>query len=294
MYKSNLIISDLSGIGKVALLPMISIASVAGLELSILPTTILSSHTGGFPNVYIDDYSDGMDAFLNQWMGLDMEFNSIITSYFKNPEQIERIKDFITSEQAKNAKLIVDPVMADNGKLYRGFTNEHVKSLRILCGRANLIIPNFSEANLLTASNYDEAKASEKEIMTLIKKLKSLGSKSVIISGIAQEKKIIIAYYDEKKDDYGLIHTDRIGDKFFGTGDMFTSVVASCFLQDVDLKSSIKLASEWINTCLKHSIELNNKENRNKIFGISYEKYLGELAQKINELKNNKEIYNER
>ncbi len=285
MQKSNLIVSDLSGIGKVALTPMISIASVAGLDLSILPTAILSSHTGGFPKVYIDDYSEGMNAFLKQWKELDIKFDSIITSYFKTAKQIETIRAFSKSKQAKNAKLIVDPVMADSGKLYKGFSDEHVRGLRELCKGADLIIPNFTEANLLTDSNYDEEAASDADIIKVLKKLKKLGSKNVVISSVARNEEIIIAYYTEKNDDFGFIKAERVGDKFFGTGDMFTAIIASCFIQGIDLKEAIKLASEWISKCLRHSLKLNEKQNRNKIYGISYELYLADLAQKITELK---------
>ncbi len=285
MSKRILLSGDLAGVGKVSLTPMSTIINCAGIELASLPTTILSSHTGGFKNIYINEFTDGMKGFLNAWQDLEIDFDAIITSYFRTYEQIEIFDKFL-SNKAKTF-LIVDPVMADNGKLYSGFDKRHVSSMKKLCKKAELIIPNFTEANLLTASSYKEGSASHKDIESLSLELSDNKTKSVVITGICQKDKLLISYFDKNTGESDIITSDKLPYRFFGTGDMFTAIVSSMVVNDISLSAAVKVANDWIHTCLVDTI----KSARDIKYGVLYEQNLIKLIQNIQkekEIKNGK------
>ena len=147
--KKILIANDLPGIGKVALAPAIPIFACCQIETMLLPTVLLSSHTGGFKNIAIAEQTEFMRQSLFQWENLELKPDAVLTGYFRNPEQIELMVDTIEKLPA-STKLFVDPIMADNGKLYSGFTAEHVEAMRKLIQQADVIYPNITEACLYT------------------------------------------------------------------------------------------------------------------------------------------------
>ncbi len=281
MQKKALLINDLSGIGKVAMSPMNSILNCGGLDVSLLPTCILSSHTGGLKGVHINDYSDGMDGFLSQWKELGIKFDAFITGYFRSEKQIDKILDFKTSTQTKETILIVDPVMADGGKLYSGFTLEYVQKINTLCNEAELILPNFTEACLLSGRPYIEEAANIEEIKELTLALSEGLKKSVIITGTKLKDELIIAYFDKKTNKFGYQTSQKLPYNFFGTGDMFTAIISTCFIYNIDLEKSVKLANDWLLKCLKHTIDI-KKDIR---YGICFEPFLKDLIEAIEILK---------
>ncbi len=271
--KKLLLVNDLSGIGKVALAPAITITNCLGFEVSTLPTCILSTHTGGFPDIYIDDYSKGMDGFLAQWQDLDLNFDALITGYFRNAKQIKKVLDFKEKTPAKNATLIVDPVMADNGKMYSGFDKNYVQYMNELCVKADLILPNFTEACLLTNKNFREENADLATIKELCLELSDKGKRSVIITGIKTSDDLIIAYYDKNIGEFGYESCEKLPYNFFGTGDMFTSIVSGKFLKGDSIKEAVRFANEWILKCLTYTIESNTDIK----YGVKFEAFLKDL-----------------
>ncbi len=273
----NVLINDLSGIGKVALSPMTTILNCSGLEIVSLPTTILSSHTGGFDDIFIDRYNDQLKEFLKQWQGLNIDFNSLITGYFSSKEQIENIIAFKNTKQCANAKLIVDPVMADNGKLYSGFTKDYINTMKKLVKNADLILPNYTEACLLTSSKYNEDNATINEIKSLTLALSQNKNKNVIITGIKKPKTILISYYDKKNDKLEIIETEKLPYNFHGTGDIFTAIISSYYLQNISIQQAIINANNWLLQCLKYTILL----KRDLKYGVRFEPFLKELITLI-------------
>lgn len=180
--KKILIANDLPGIGKVALAPAIPIFACCQIETILLPTVLLSSHTGGFKNIAIAEQTEFMRQSLCQWENLELNPDAILTGYFRNTEQIELIIDTI-EKLPEPKKIFVDPIMGDNGKLYSGFTAEHVDTMRKLIQHADVIYPNITEACLLTETAYPSGKITMDFTRELAKKLAPLGPKHVIITG---------------------------------------------------------------------------------------------------------------
>ena len=180
--KKILIANDLPGIGKVALAPAIPIFACCQIETMLLPTVLLSSHTGGFKNIAIAEQTAFMKQSLKQWQELDLKPDAVLTGYFRNSEQIELVVDTIGKLPA-STQVFVDPIMADNGKLYSGFTAEHVEAMRKLIQKADVIYPNITEACLLTDTPYPSGKITMDFTRELAKKLAELGPEYIIITG---------------------------------------------------------------------------------------------------------------
>ena len=180
--KKILLANDLPGIGKVALAPSIPIFACCQIETMLLPTVLLSSHTGGFKNIAIAEQTAFMKQSLNQWRELELNPDAVLTGYFRNAEQIELIIDTI-EKLPESTQIFVDPIMADNGNLYSGFTAEHVEAMRKLIQQAQVIYPNITEACLLTETAYPSGKITMDFTRELAKKLALLGPKYVIITG---------------------------------------------------------------------------------------------------------------
>lgn len=200
--KKILIANDLPGIGKVALAPAIPIFACCQIETILLPTVLLSSHTGGFKNIAIADQTEFMRQSLYQWENLELKPDAVLTGYFRNTEQIELMVDTI-EKLPKSTKIFVDPIMGDNGKLYSGFTAEHVDAMRKLIQHADVIYPNITEACLLTETAYPTGKITMDFTRELAKKLAPLGPKHVIITGCPDSEELTgVQLYTKETDSF--------------------------------------------------------------------------------------------
>ena len=155
VQKRIILANDLSGIGKVALTPAIPIMACCQIETILLPTILLSSHTGGFGQIAIQELLDFTKQSLEQWKALNLKTDALFIGYCRQMEQLKVLLDYYTS-QSPDALLIVDPIMGDHGKLYSGFTEEYIQQMRSVCSKEDIILPNLTEAALLTQTEYLE------------------------------------------------------------------------------------------------------------------------------------------
>ncbi len=281
--KHIILANDLAGLGKVALANQIPIMACAGIETSILPTVILSSHTGGFEDIYINDYTIGMKGFLKQWNKLDVQMGALLTGYLKNKQQIDILLEFMQQKLLKDASLIVDPVMADNGKFYAGFNKDYAEKMKQLCSRADYITPNITEARILTDCDDIRVKSYCKgDVEKLLLKLKDLGAKNIVITGVSlDDDNLAVAYYDSKADKAGYVFTPKLKQQFFGTGDLFTAIISACILHKIDLGAAVNFAVKWLEKCLNYTIGL----DRDLKYGVEYEGFLADFIKEINALR---------
>ena len=219
--KRIILASDISGLGKVAVTAALPLFAVCQLEVSVLPTVLLSSHTGGFPNVYIDDYTIGMQAFLKQWQSLEIGFSALVTGYLKSSQQIASLIDFLERE---NIPLIVDPIMADNGKLYAGVPESTIGLMRSLVECADYAVPNYTEACLLADTPIAE-QITPDEARALVDAVRELGAKSVVITSAVVNGTNAVIGYDHVAGEYFTIPFELIPVYFPGTGDTFSAVL---------------------------------------------------------------------
>ena len=183
-------IHDLSGFGKCSLTVALPILSAAGIETSALPTAILSTHTGGILGYTYRDLTEDMRPFMKHWKELDIRFDAVYSGFLGSFEQLDIVKEFFSLFKREDNLILVDPVMGDNGELYKIFTPKFAKGMRSLCERADIIVPNLTEAALLLGEPYQAGPYTKAYIDGILHKLSQLGPKQVVLTGV---------YFDEKE-----------------------------------------------------------------------------------------------
>ena len=179
-------IQDISCYGQCSLTVALPILSSFGIETAILPSSILSTHTGGFTGFTIHDLTEEMPAIVNHWEKEHIRFDAIYTGYIGDARQFEIIRH---TRRLLNdgGQLLVDPAMADNGKLYPALTEDIVEGMRTIVREADLILPNLTEAAFLLDEPYMET-YSRDDIEGILKRLAAMGAKTVILTGVSYEE----------------------------------------------------------------------------------------------------------
>ena len=154
MTKKIAVINDLSGFGRCSLTAAISVISAMGIQACPLPTAILTAQTG-YPHYYLDDYTDKMDIYRQEWQKMGQHFDGIYTGFVASEAQIDQIFHFIDTFYTSDTFLLVDPVMGDDGIKYDMFTPKLLEKMNALVGEADIITPNLTELWLLTDGSYD-------------------------------------------------------------------------------------------------------------------------------------------
>ena len=253
--KRIMTIQDISCIGKCSLTVALPIISAAGIEAAIVPTAVLSTHTQ-FTGFTFRDLTDDMESIADHWKKEGFNFDAIYTGYLGSECQIDIVRDYFKSFKGTNTKIIMDPAMADNGKLYVGFNEQFAKKMGQLCGEADIILPNISEACLMLGEAYPGENAKEDVIKDLILKLTKLGSKIVVITGVelADGTFGFMGYNTEEKEffSYGV---EKVPHKSHGTGDVFASAFTGALMNDFDVEKSLEIASNYTAACIRNTYE---------------------------------------
>lgn len=264
-------VNDMPGVGKIALSAMSPILSINGIDVSYLPTALVSN-TLDFGKFDILDTSDYMDKTVDIWNELGFKFDCISTGFMINPKQIEIVEKLINNHQDKKDLLVVvDPIMGDDGNLYNGIDESNVSIMRKLSSYADILIPNYTEACFLTDLYKCKNSITKEEAKYLIDKTKTLGCKSVVITSVVVDNKHFVIGYDNKLNKYFNIEYDYIDVRFPGTGDIFSAVLISNVLNGKDLFDSTKHAMEIVK-----EIILNNIDKKEKFYGVDIERYISE------------------
>lgn len=275
-YKKILTVQDISCVGQCSLTVALPILSACGLETCILPSAVLSTHSVGFTDYTFRDLTDDMPKIQEHWQREGIMFDAIYTGYLGNIKQIDQVKQIFSSMGTKECIRFVDPVMADGGKLYPGFDESYVAAIKKLCQSADVILPNITEACLLTGTDYKE-KYDEAYIHTLMQKLSQLGAGSVIMTGVgyASDKTCIVAYDNGQ---YYYYEHDKIDTICHGTGDIFASALVGAVMNGLSIETSIKIAADYTLQCI-----VNTQEDKKHWYGVHFEPVLHQLISYINE-----------
>ena len=279
MQKKVLAINDISCVGRCSLTVALPIISATGVECSVLPTSILSTHTGGFTNFTFFDFTDQMMPIANHWKSLGLKFDAIYTGFLGSKEQIDVVCSISNDFKSENNLLIVDPAMADNGKMYAIFDMEFAKEMRKLCNMADIIIPNITEACFLTGVEYEQAPHSEEFINKLIDKLGDLDIKSLILTGVSYDNEFVgaISYdYITKKKDY--YKRKIVPEYFHGTGDCFASAFVAAITKGMSLDRASKIAVDFTVESILETIKYPNIDKKH---GVCFEEALPKLIGEI-------------
>ncbi len=275
--KKILIANDLPGIGKVALAPAIPIFACCQIETILLPTVLLSSHTGGFNNIAIAEQTEFMRQSLYQWGHLELKPDAVLTGYFRNTEQIELMVDNI-EKLPESTKIFIDPIMGDNGKLYSGFTKEHVEAMRKLIQKADVIYPNITEACLLTDTPYPRGKITMDFTRKLAKKLTDFGPEYIIITGCPDSEELTgVQLYTKETDIFFDFYKTKYPHHFYGTGDTLAALATACILQEMSVEDALAFTLRFIDEVL----QLSSQQPERIPFGLPIEKKLKMLTTKF-------------
>ena len=272
--KRTATIQDISCFGRCSLTAALPVISAMGVETAIIPTAVLSTHTGGFKGFTFCDLTDQIKPIYDHWKQLGLEFDSIYTGYLGSDEQIALVCEFIDIF-GKNALKFIDPVMADNGKLYTGFGDDFPAKMAKLCAKADVIVPNLTEAACLVGEKYPGDEYDEKHIRELLKRLCSLGSKSAVVTGVIYDNNHHGAVaYDSVSGEYCEYFAEHIDTSFHGTGDVFSSSLCGALTLGKSMYDSLRIAVDFTVSAIRDT----RPEKDKYWYGVNFEQRLGDLA----------------
>lgn len=274
--KKALAVHDISCVGKCSLTVALPILSAAGVETAVLPTSVLSTHTGGFEGYTFHDLTGEIAPIVNHWESLGLTFDAIYTGYLGSKEQIGLMQDLFR-RLGKGALKLVDPVMADNGVLYAGFAPDFPQEMRGLCAQADVIIPNFTEAALMLGEPYVAGPYTKEYIEGLLHRLTAVCPGKIVLTGVFFDDTAVgAASYDPETDQVDYALAPRIPGYFHGTGDVFGSALLAALLADKSLGESIDIAAHFT----AQSIQLSDPD-REKKYGVRFEAALPGLMKAL-------------
>ena len=285
--KKIAVLNDLSGMGKCSLTAAIPVISVMGIQACPLPTAVLSAQTG-FPSYYCDDYTDRMDAIMEEWKKMDFYPDGIYTGFLADARQADKAVEFIEQFAKEDTKILIDPVMGDNGEEYPIYTEALCEKMRFLVRRATVITPNLTEALLLL---YGARRAhvlwKELSLMDeerLLKFTESTGKElskefdtEVVITGIdlpARENHQEMGKLICQDGNTTWVTAAKEGGSYSGTGDLFASVLSAGMVKGMDTVDSVRKAVKFLSKGIHDAVLEGTDRNE----GICFERYLSELA----------------
>ena len=274
-YKKALTIQDISCVGQCSMTVALPIISACGHETAILPSAVLSTHTCGFSGFTVRDLADDMPAINEHWVKENIKFDAFCTGYLGSKEQVDYVKNIMATTGAEGCVKVIDPAMADHGKLYPAFDMEYVNAMKKLCDGADILLPNITEAAFLTDTEYKED-YDEAYINDLMVKLQKMGSKTVVITGVSyNEGKTGIAIRENGENKY--YEHERMEKSFHGTGDIYTAAFTGALLCGKDVFDSVKIAADYTLECMKKTAD-----DPDHWYGVKFEKALPQLIKSLN------------
>lgn len=273
-YKKILTIQDISCVGQCSLTVALPILSACGIETCILPSAVLSTHTAGFQGYTFRDLTEDIPPIGEHWVKEGIFFDAIYTGYLGSARQIDYITKLMDETLRKEGVAIVDPAMADNGVLYPGFDGEFVKAMAGLCGRADYILPNITEACFLTDMPY-RTQYDRDYINDLLEKLLALGCKNVILTGVSyQEGRNGVVVCEDGN--YRYYEHEMLPNSCHGTGDIYASSFVGGLVQGKTAFDAASIAADYTVECIKATAE-----EENHWYGAKFEPVLPKLIEKL-------------
>ena len=274
-YKRVLTIQDISCVGQCSLTVALPILSACGLETAILPSAVLSTHTAGFTGFTVRDLTDDVPGIAAHWKKEGIGFDAIYTGYLGSTQQIDYVADIMDNLGNPGCKNIVDPAMADNGKLYPAFDEAYVAEMKKLCAKADILLPNITEACFLTDMPYKET-YDEAYVVELLTKLTALGAKAVVLTGVGYTPEETGAVVLEEGKISRYVHK-RLAKSCHGTGDVYASAFTGAYMQGFTTYESAKIAADYVVQSM-----LNTQDDDSHWYGVKFETAIPDLIKALN------------
>ena len=272
-YKRILTIQDISCVGQCSLTVALPVISACGVETAVLPSAVLSTHTAGFQGWTFRDLTEDMPAIARHWKAENLSFDAIYTGYLGSARQIEYVTDIFGSFGKGKIK-VVDPAMADGGRLYTGFDMAFVQEMKKLCQQADFLVPNLTEACLLTDIEYKENYERD-YIDTIIQSLCKMGCKNIVLTGISYQKgKTGVVVFENGE--YRYYEHEHIDGSCHGTGDIYASAFVGALMRGKSAYTAASIAADFVLECIKET----HKDPSHR-YGARFEPVLGKLIQML-------------
>ncbi|MDR2357435.1 MAG: pyridoxamine kinase [Oscillospiraceae bacterium] len=267
-------IHDVSCFGKCSLTVALPVISAAGIEVSCIPTAILSTHTGGFTGYTYRDLTDDMLPIVSHWRDLSLRFDALYTGYLGSPEQLNVVSEIFDVLGGGGALVVVDPVMADNGSMYPSFPPDFPSGMRRLCSKADVVVPNMTEALMLLDEPYTDGPYTAEFIDGVTARLLDLGPRRVVLTGAHFDTEHLGAAIRETgAAGAEYIMSRRIPGSYHGTGDVFASALTAGLVGGLSLKKAARVAVDFT----VGSIERTRAAGTDSRFGVNFESGLAEF-----------------
>ena len=245
-YKRILTIQDISCVGQCSMTVALPILSACGHETCILPTALLSTHTGGFGQPRIVHFDDALPGMVQHWRDCGISFDAVLVGYLGSLSAVETAGEILETLLATGGIGIVDPAMADNGRLYSGFDEAYVRAMRTLCEKAHILLPNVTEAALLCGVEHPE----KPDIPELKRWLSGFDNDCVILTGVGNtpEETGVLVRQGKKFSHY--CHR-RVDKGYSGTGDIFAACFTGALMQGQEIQAAVKIAADFTLQCIE-------------------------------------------
>jgi len=268
-------IQDISCIGKCSQTVALPIISSIGVECAVLPTSILSTHTA-FKRFTFKNLVEELEKIVEHWKEENFKFDVIYIGYTGAEEILDFVLNFIDSFKTEENIVVFDPAMADHGKMYAGINEKIMDKMKEVCKKADIIKPNLTESSLLLGEEYKE-KYSLQEIENIAKKLKNLGSKNIVITGVESEGKIGAIGFNGTE--YCSNFEQKYNASYHGTGDVFTSALTGSIVQGKSFEEAIKIATKFTT----EAVRLTYEDINGTKYGVNFEQAIPYLLKLLNE-----------
>ena len=274
MQKRVAAINDISCFGKCSLTVALPLLSAAGIETAVIPTAVLSTHTGGFTGYTFRDFTYDILPIARHWKQEGIKVDAVYTGYLGSKEQVEIVASAMQLIKSEKSLILVDPVMADFGKLYGGFHPDFPLEMRKLCCFADIITPNITEASLMLNMPYKEGPYTEEYIKDMLVGLSAMTGSKVVLTGVYfDERRIGAACYDNGNIDF--IFSERNPGFFHGTGDVFACTLLGAIMNGRGLKAATQIAVNFTYACIRRTVTEHPEMN----YGVAFEQEIPNLIK---------------
>ena len=274
--KRIMTIQDICSVGKCSGTVALPIISAAGVETGILPTAVLSTHTM-FSKYTFCDLTGEIQKISDTLHELDIDFDAVYTGYLGSFEQLALVSAFIDRYKKADNLVLIDPVMADNGKLYPGFTSEFAAEMTKLVSKADMVIPNLTEVSFMLGIPYAET-YDEEYVRDVLRRLTALGCPTAAITGISfEEGKIGVYYYDSRCDKYFYYCNEKLPVSYHGTGDIFASATLGGLMRGLTPEEALTLAVDFTLECMRLTVA----DPDSRFYGVNFEEALPMYISRI-------------
>ncbi len=266
-------VQDISCLGRCSLTVALPLLSAMGVEAAIVPTAVLSTHTM-FKGFTCKDLDSEILPIAEHWKKENIRFDGIYTGYLASGEQISKVIKMINTFREEDTLVAVDPAMADNGKLYPAFNEDYPKEMAKLCAVADIVLPNITEAALLTGVPY-KSEYDEVYVKDVCRKLCDIGSKTVILTGVDFGRGYGVVAYEGKEDKFTFCPHLKIPASYHGTGDIFSSVFVGAMMRGKTMEEAINVAADYTCECIRITYE----DIGSDYYGVEFERVMPYLIK---------------